>query len=69
MALTRMYFLLSLALSPAGFIACRALAREPDASAWWALFQWGFVLLALCDVGILYVTAGDAGEGEGDEAD
>jgi hypothetical protein len=67
--LVRLYFLASIALAAAGFYACRELAREPDAAWWWAVAQWGFVALAACDLGILYVVRGGEdveGEGEGE---
>jgi hypothetical protein len=54
--LVRLYFAASLLLSVAGFVACRELAGEGHAL--WAVAQWCFALLALANVGLLWVNRG-----------
>jgi hypothetical protein len=66
--LVRFYFLLSLAVTAAGFFGFRELARQhPDAGGWWWwAAQWAAGLLALCNAGLVWMWSGDAA-GEDDE--
>ncbi len=59
MTIVRLWFVLSFALAAAGFVACRDLARAPDASWWWAWAQWGNVLAALGNAWVLYIMSGE----------